>query len=370
MKALVFVLLVLLAARHANPAGAARGVPGSPAFGYGVAVYPQGALLEESLALLNTMQPDWIYLPISWALVMPYEDAQPDFAAIDRVMAAATQRKVAVAASITDAPEWALSAQGPAPQQTARFASQLVQRYPDTLQAIELFPRANTRAGWGRAPSPQAYLAVFQAVQQALDESGDSMLLVAGGLQPLAQEGAALDASLFMDDLQFLQGLYAAGGARLVKVVSLQFTDVHNDLLASPLDTPGLIFRHYERVRALMLANGHESGLIWVTGFQIPSGRLGASPLDSANLEQQKQWLQQGYSQLYAQLYVGTAVLGSLNPSPAAAGATASLLQPDMRLHPFTGVFQKMTQENHDGSPAQKPGRAKEGSLLKNRMYN
>lgn len=371
MKTLVFLLLVVLAARLATPAGAAKGVPGSPAFGYGVAIYPDAPLFDEALALLNVMQPDWIYVPVSWAAMMHAEGSQPDYSAIDQVMAAAAQRDIAVAVSISDAPAWAMSARGPAPQHAARLAVGLVQRYPDTMLALELFPRANLQAGWGSAPDPQAYVAVFQAVRAGLDGAKLDVLLVAGGLQPLAQDQAALDPALGLDDLVFLQGLYTAGGSAVMPVISMQYADVNNDLLASPFDTPGLLFRHYERVRALMLANGHEAGQIWVTGFHIPSGQLGEPRLDPNSVEQQKTWLQQGYAQLYAQLYIGTAVLESLNPAPSGAGGrTVSLLQPDQTLHPFTSVFQSITQENKAGPSARKPGRAKEGSLLKNRLYN
>lgn len=365
-KALVILLLLILFTHQVTRAEAAKGIPGSPAFGFGVSLYPNGPMLDQALKLLNDLRPDWLYVPVSWAAASPAADTQPDLAVLDQVMAAAAQWKIAVVLSVSDAPAWAQTPQGPDPRLAAQYAALLVQRYPGTLQALELFPRANTLTGWGSAPNPKSYLALYRAVQNGIAESGADLLLVAAGMQPLGP--GQQDPAIAMDDLVFLQGLYDAGGKDMLKVISLQYTDMHADLLLSPLENKGMLFRHYETVRALMLANGHIDGFMWITGFGLPSGSHGQARVNAQDLDQQQEWLQQGYYQLLSQLYIGTAVMQSLNPPPTeSAIRAASILQSDQSLHPFYQSLYRMTRANNEELSFQKPGRAKEGRLAKNR---
>jgi hypothetical protein len=367
-NALVVLFLVILVMNQVTHAEAAKGIPGSPAFGFGAMLYPSGPMLDKALILMKDLRPDWLYVPISWADTYVSADAKPDLAALDQVMAAAAQEKIAVVLSVSDAPLWAQTQAGPDAHMAAQFAVLLVQRYPGTVQALELFPRANTLIGWGSAPNPHAYLTVFKTVQTALNAAGSDALLVAAGLQPQDREAASQDAAIAIDDLAFLQGLYDAGGKDVLRVISLQYADMNSDLLASPLNTESLIFRHYEPFRALMLANGHAEGVMWITSFGLPSGLYGHARVNPNNMDEQAKWLQQGYSQLLAQLYVGTAIMQSLNPAPAETDTrAASILQPDESLHPFYHLLRKMSEENDQGSSSLKPGSAKAGNLAKNR---
>lgn len=364
-KCLFSIVLLALAILQVQPAQAARGIPGSPEFGFGVSLYPDGPMLDEALNLLSDLHPDWLYVPVSWAAVQPSADVEPDLAFLDRIMSVAAGQQTAVAISLSQVPGWALTGEGPDPELAARFAALLAQRYPQVLQALELFPRANTLTGWGSAPSPKAYLALYQVVQNRLNANGSTLLLAAAGLQPVAD---GEDPSTAMDDLDFLQGLYDAGGANILRVISLQCADASADLLASPYRDSRMIFRRYETVRERMLDNQHTAGLIWVTGLGLPSGAYGEMVTLQGDLLEQQSWLQQAYYQTNAQLYIGTAVLQSLNPAPENAPfQTASLLQSDGSRHPFYDMLREMTTLRQVGAGSFRPGSSKKGNLLKNR---
>ena len=367
-KCLVTLLLLTLVNVQVQQAAAAKGVPGSPEFGLGVSIHPDGPLVDEGLNLLSDLHPDWLYVPVSWAAVQPAGEAEPDLAVIDKVLAAALEQQTAVTISLSQVPAWALTDEGPNVELTARFVAVLAQRYPQVLQALELFPRANTLAGWGSAPNPRAYLTLFQAVQDRLKADGSLVVLVAAGLQPLGKSIEQIDPALEMDDLVFLQGLYDAGGRERLQLISLQYADTSADLMASPFDVEVMIFRHYEMVRANMLSNQHSDGMIWITRFGLPSGAYDQKKVNSDDLAQQESWLQQAYYQAHAQLYIGAAVLQDLNPGAVnASDGMASMLQPDGSRHPFYQQLRQMMLENNPGDGTARPGSSKNGNLLKHR---
>jgi hypothetical protein len=368
-KCLVALLLLTLVAVQVQQAQAAKGMPGSPEFGFGVSIHPDGPFVDEALNLLSDLHPDWLYVPVAWAAVQPAGDVEPDLAVIDKVLSAAAGQQTAVAISLSQAPAWALTDEGPNVELTAQFVALLAQRYPQVVQTLELFPRANTLAGWGSAPNPHAYLTLFTAVQDRLKADGSPVVLVAAGLQPLGKSAEQIDPALEMDDLVFLQGLYDAGGRDRLPVISLQYADTSADLMASPYSVDVMIFRHYEMVRATMLANQHSAGMIWITGFGLPSGAYDQKNVNLDDLAQQETLLLQAYYQAHAQLYIGSAILQSLNPAAeGTAERVASILQPDGSRHPFYQQFRQMTIENNPGDGASRPGSAKKGNLLKHRQ--
>jgi hypothetical protein len=365
-RSLVLLILLILAAWQVQQAEAAKGIPGSPEFGFGVVIYPDGPMVGEALNLLGDLHPDWLYVPLAWSASQASAGEPPDLSVIDQVMAAAAANKVAVVIGLTQAPAWAMTEDGPDAHHTAQFVSLLARRYPGALQALELFPRANSLAGWGSAPNPQAYLGLFRAVKDRLSADGAPLVLVAAGLQPAGKPAGQLDPAVEVDDLAFLQGLYDAGAKDCVRVFSMQFADVRADLLTSPYDDKPLIFRQYETVRAAMLANQHSAGVLWITSFGLPTGGAEQQAVNNSDLARQQEWLQQGYYQVHSQLYIGMAALQSLNPG-AGQPAVAAMLQPDGSLHPFYPSLQRMTLDDNPGNMAPKPGSFKMGSLLKNK---
>ncbi|RME39552.1 MAG: hypothetical protein D6793_00960 [Thermoflexia bacterium] len=204
---------------------------------------------------------NWVQIEVPWAELQPVPGRPPSWERLDPLIQQAAQQGLCVLISLQQAPSWARTTNGPQVEAVQALVQALLQRYPQAFRALELFPAANTHAGWGAPPDPQAYLALYQAVQPLLKRQG--VLPVALGLTPLDASSAPDD----QDDLSYLEAFYRLPGARQVPVISLRLPHVNADPTA-PDRPPQISLRHYERVRALMQAHQHPDGLLWLTNVQ------------------------------------------------------------------------------------------------------
>ena len=361
--ALLLTVVVLLASTF-EAALAARGTPGSPEFGFGALVYPQGSMLDDSLSMAAALGLDWIAVPVSWNAFQPRAAEPPQFAVLTPVMQFAAENKVAVLVSVSNAPAWARTEQGPDPTQSALFVAALLQQFPATIQAVELFPGANTIQGWGSRPNPEAYLTLYNTVREQALLQNPSILMVGAGLRPIAPASQNGD----MDDLAFLQSLYKLGAQQVIPVISMQLFDLTGDTLLAADRSEPRVLRHYEDVRAVMTANQHHSGIIWITHLCAPSGTINVLDSQYRDPTLQSNWMRQALLQLRSQLYIGAVFLQSLNPeTEGAAGGIPSLIRSDGTSHPLFSDLAEMISLNSAGSPSIVPGKTKDGNLGKNR---
>jgi hypothetical protein len=328
----------------------ARGTPDSPDFGYGMALDLEGSHVLDSIPYAATISIDWLAVTFDWGKHWPDPSRQPDLASLDQVMTLAGQYKLPVMLKLTDAPGWARSQSGPTPERTAWFVVNLAERYPATLQSVEIYPGANTVSGWGSAPDASAYFNLFNYTQASLKQAklASVVTLVAAGLTPLpAPQPAPADE----DDIDFLNALYKLGAGQTMPVISLVLPDLTGDPLKTPQTGEHRVLRHYEEIRQVMPANQDPQGILWITGFHWPSGKI--SPDDVSlrdNLANQNEWLIQAYRQLRSQLYLGVAFFDSLNP-PGEARASQighfSLVGEGLTKHPFfTSLMEIIAQNN------------------------
>ncbi len=336
------VLLSLLAAALTPAAAlAAKGTPNSPDFGFGARIDLAGKYIPEAFQAAARRKMDWIAIDFDWAARWSDRGTQPTLQDIDQAMALARQYSLAVLVRLQNAPGWAKTGQGPDSNLTSWLAISLAQRYPGIVQAIELFPGANTAQGWGASPDPAAYTNLYNLTRSALQTAQLPVYLIAGGLTPLAPGETGKD----MEDLQFLQGLYDNGGAAVMPIISICLPQV----TGSPLQVPGnhehRILRHYEEVRQVMLSNNHPLGMVWITNFSWPSGRIQNSDASYLQQDNQANWLSQAYRQLRAQLYIGAAFYSPLNPG--SMDTPASLIRPDASHHPSFDLLGKLIAQNN-----------------------
>jgi hypothetical protein len=240
-------------------------------------------------------------------------------------MERAQTQELAVLVSITNPPNWVLTSSGPDPQLTATVASYLVARYPETLLAIELYPGANTHKGWGVVPDPANYASLLKTVHRALQQMNPEIVVIAAGLEPVA------DGPNDIDDLAFLSALYNQGSAPYMPVIGLRLANISMVPTKPPQAHKDNTLRHYEAVREIMLRNNHRQGLIWVTGFSWDSTAL-PSP------EYQAIWLKQAFLMMRAQLYIGTAFVQDLNPFSQSTSSGGNMPAG----HPGIGVIRQM----------------------------
>lgn len=363
----LLILLLLIASRAtAHSVQASRGVPGSAEFGFGAVLYPEGQNVSEALALAEELNLDWLSVPVAWSAVQGAAGTAARFETLDPVMQFALQHKLPVLVNLTNAPTWSRTARGPNPDQTAQFVALLSQRYP-AIEAVELFPGANTSLGWGSQPNAQDYINLFKTVDANLKRLGLPVLLIGAGLTPLPTVPTGGD----VDDLVYLQTLYQAGAAQVIQVVSIQYTGMTGEPLRPMDGQEHRILRHYEEVRQVMSANQHQNGRIWITRLSPPSGTI--STTDSIYLEPNAQstWLSQAYLQIRAQLYIGAAFLPGLNSPQGTPWETTdrqviSLINAGAS-HPFRAALRQMIDQNRVGGQAVEQGQPKEGNFGKSR---
>jgi len=296
----------------------ANGLPNSVEFGYGAWVHANGGSPETAINTAKNLNLDWIALELNWAAQWPDPSLSPDLGALANTLNLANQQRIPVMLSIHTPPAWVMTAQGPNADVLSNFLVQLVQAYP-SIHAIEVLPGANTIAGWGTMPNATSYTALFQNVHQQITQLNLGITLIAAGLQTPVQAGD-------ITETDFLRQLYATGIKPIMPIVSVQLDQIQGDVLDYPSPDNPFVLRRYENIRMVMMQNQHPEGLLWVTRFSWPD-MLQANPAQQAN------WLFSSYQMMSAQLYIGTAVFDSLNPSPNAQGMS-SLILPDQTQHP------------------------------------
>jgi hypothetical protein len=358
----VLILFLLISTITPQVVQAAAGAPGSADFGYGAWLHLDGRYFEEGLDLLGDLRLDWVAIDLDWAAWSPEPDQAADYSTIDQVMKAASASQSAVMISLTNPPAWALTSQGPSAEATARLLASLARRYPNALQAIELFPAANITAGWRAAPDPAAYARLYADVKNRLKTEGIALILAAGGLTPLDSENQD-----GVSDLDFLRGMYAAGAAQWMDVLSLHLPRLSGSPLAAPGAKRGQVLRHYEEIRQIMIENHHQSGLIWITQLASPDGTIESGDWMVRKPQRQAEWLQQAIIQIRSQLYIGI-VFGCqlIPPEPSAQDFSKdSLLLKPNSYHPFYSALKALIQQARVLSAQKDSGKPKDSSLLK-----
>lgn len=306
----LFLPLLLTISIFAAPlkVNAQTSFPAVEGFGFGGRISTWDDRANITIHAAAALGLDWVGVDIDWAEIWPESGASANIKSLDEVFSSAQELGIRCLVSITNPPEWAMRKTGPDPDITAGFVAQLVRLYPNQVSAVELFPRANTTVGWNTTPNPQAYLEIYKKTSATLHEINPNILLIAGGLVPI--NGS--DDSSQVNDLEFLQKLYDAGAKELIPVISLRLSGISG----LPIDEPGaeksIVFRHYESIRSVMIENGHEGGVIWITGFSwpsdppdVPTPENDAVNPSAPNAETQARWFAQAYQLVRSQLYIG-----------------------------------------------------------------
>lgn len=355
----LLIVGILLSTLQIQPVQAARGVPGSAEFGFGARLNLSGSQFEQALQLAGTLRLDWLTIDLSWASLMPDPASAIDFTRLDQAMQTAAQNQTAVMLSITQAPAWALTPQGPNPNLASVFIQMLVVRYAGILQAIEFFPGANTQAGWGATPDPAAYWNAFSSVRAKIQESSGSLEWIAGGLEIVQSSGAPA-----MNELDFLRGLYQSGAAGNLPVISLRYPEITGQPSDPVQDSETRFLRRYEALRQIMTENNQGNSLLWITHLSVPDGTINPGETSTKDPNQQSNWLTQAATQLRAQLFIGMVVFADLNAvassQPTFKGANLSAGS-----HPFAKTLREIIQYNDPGGLTSPPGRAKNGAFTK-----
>jgi len=360
---LIALLALLLYFVPVHTAEAVRGTPGSSEFGFGAQVDLGGQFVDDGIHLAYGLHLDWVSVELPWSQVQPDKGGRIDWSRYDSAFQSLAHYKINVLANVTQPPTWAETPDGPDAGLTFQFIKQLLQRYDSSISAIELFPAANTRLGWGAKPNPAAYMKLWKSIATGLNASKNKVLLVAGGLAPIVADSSQDQ----VGDLEFLQQMYDLGAKDVVQVLSIQLNDIVGAPAAGPSQSEHRVLRHYEEIREVMLHNDHSKGILWITGLSVPSDLQSFSEPSYTTPQKQASWLSQAFQQLRSQLYIGVAFLDSLNPASgnSAQSNPVSLITQTGDLHPAYRALRDEIAQNSSGGADPRPGRPKSETLAK-----
>ncbi len=147
------------------------------------------------------------------------------------------------------------------PADFGRFVEAVVSRYASDLRFVQIWDLPNRLGQWGAGkPDPAAYATVLAWGANAARSAKSTVTVVLGELDVATSDGD-------FDDLAFLDGVYAAGGATFFDVVAIGL----DGGVTSPLDRRvGKSRVNYARAivfREAMVDRGDAAKPIWATHY-------------------------------------------------------------------------------------------------------
>jgi hypothetical protein len=317
---------------------ASEGLPGSAKFGYGARLDVDGEYLDKVISTASYIGLDWVAVEFDWAEMWPDPSSPPRINVLSEVINQASQNGLSVLLTISNPASWAVTERGPDPQTTANLTLALVDFFSGKILAVELYPGSNTKNSWIADPHAGYYFEVLKRTQETLSAAGKQIALITT-VTPESSIPSAND----INDLVFLSDLYASGGKPYLTIVGIKF----NKITGAPFSDPGSYFlRHYEEIRSVMLANSHNNGSIWITGFKLPvNDNLSAAQNypPPVTIDEQSTWIEQAYKLMRAQLYIGAAFFDQVNPSVYSQDQTkVTIIENNSNIHPMADRIKQL----------------------------
>lgn len=251
--------------------------PGS--FGYGIQIDPWGDRGRATSAIKG-MGFGWVKVQIPWK---SFEGSQGSRSYADDIINQLSGAGLNVLASIVKAPDWArpgntdFSVEGPPanPQTYADYVGAFAAHNKGKVKAIEVWNEQNLWYEWGGEQlSASRYVDLLCRAYSAIKSADSSISVIAGAMTPTGVN----DGKIAIDDVTYLQQMYAAGAKRCFDGVGAHPSGYNNPPDAkmgysnpsepSFKNHPSFFFREtMERYRAVMVANGDSGKRIWPTEF-------------------------------------------------------------------------------------------------------
>ncbi len=186
---------------------------------YGVTVSLEQYATEEDLVRALQLVKEggfyWVRQEFPWADIEP-QRGEYLWERWDRLVDAVRQQGLALIAVLNTSPDWARSPanQGNrfAPPQYATtyglFVRAFARRYAGRVSCYQLWDQPNIYPNWGAAPvDPAAYLHLLTIAASELRQANPDATVLCAALAPNTEPGGRN-----MSDVQFLRGIYEAGG--------------------------------------------------------------------------------------------------------------------------------------------------------------
>jgi hypothetical protein len=215
----------------------------------------------------------WGYIP--WQAVEPSRGeflfrkqnkwGQPEPNALTNVVAAAADAGMKIVLRIDEVPGWAGGS--PAhldPADLEAYLYEAVSYGRGTVQYVEVFNEPNLPYEWGGSPDPAAYGRLLAAANRGVKRADPNVGVIAAAV---SQRTGGLGGS--MEDVDFLQGLYDAGGKSSFDLLGMHAYLGNFAPEADPTTCSPMCFRDVELFRAVMVRNGDDAKQAFLTEMGV-----------------------------------------------------------------------------------------------------
>lgn len=224
--------------------------------------------IQRSLQMVREAGATWIVEFFPWAY---YHDQGGGIAweHPDLVVEHAAAQGLKVVARLGLTPDWARPADTPlnyldpdAYEDFADFAARFAERYAGKVTHIIVWNEPNLSFEWGyRKTPPEEYVELLKAVYPAIKEASPNTQVLGGALAPTLEPS---DSPWAYNDLEYLSGIYQAGGADYFDGLAVHVYGLTFPALSEP-DKSILNFRRVELMRDVMVANDDQDTPIYIT---------------------------------------------------------------------------------------------------------
>lgn len=204
----------------------------------------------------------------SWADIEP-TPGNYDWTRYDAIVDALTRRGILPIAVLHHAPAWIRSPEGASANDSPpadlaafeRFVGALASRYGNNVPYIQIWDLPNRPSQWGGASAdPNAYVSMLAIASNAARGANPNAVILLAELDPFPPDGA-------MNDLDFLRGVYRAGGSAFFDVVAARL----DGGASTPYDRTAAIGAHNLSrailIREVVVAAGDPAKPIWATHY-------------------------------------------------------------------------------------------------------
>ncbi len=200
-------------------------------------------------------------------------DGQPDpvdaWAKYDHIVALATQYELELIVRLGNPPSWSrvltdtVGTQAP-PDDFADygdFVAAVVTRYAGRVRYFQLWNEPNIFPEWGAQPAdPEAYTELLCTGYRRARAANPEAVILAAALSPTIQMGGPN-----MNDLVFLQRMYAAGSADCFDILSAQGYGLFSGPPDQRLRPTVINYPHNLYLRDIMVRHGDGAKPIWIS---------------------------------------------------------------------------------------------------------
>jgi hypothetical protein len=213
-----------LAAAEVAPEAAPEEVAGiegafpADQFGYGIQIHGNATVgnpADTMAAVHDQLGMNWAKAQIQWWLVEPEPNHTADqWFFYDAVIDEAHNKGLRLMLSVVGAPAWTRAAggeNGPPDDynEYARFLSDLIDRHPGKIDAIEVWNEQNLDREWTSANgiSPEDYVRFLQVAYETIKAKDPNIIVISGALSPTGTG----DWIQWADDFEYMDRALAAG---------------------------------------------------------------------------------------------------------------------------------------------------------------